>query len=60
MNIWSWNINFSSGQIYLGIYLILESVLLQAVKVDRLGFWDVKVKNWINWFIILFWVLGFG
>ena len=36
----------------MGIYLILESVLLQAVKVDRLGFWDVQVKNWTNWFII--------
>ena len=46
------NINFSAGQMYLGIYLILESVLLQAVKVDKLGFWDVKVKNWTNWFII--------
>ena len=36
----------------MGIYLILEIVLLQAVKVDMLGFWDVKVKNWTNWFII--------
>ena len=52
------NINFYVGQIYLGIYLSLESVLLQAVKVNRIGFWDVKVKNWTNWFIILFWVLG--
>ena len=32
---------FYAGQ----IYFILENVLLQAVKVDRLGFWDVKVKN---------------
>ena len=46
------NINFSAGQIYLGIYLILESVWLQAVKMDRLRFCDVKVKNWTNWFII--------
>ena len=44
--------NFYAGKIYLGIYLILESVLLQAVKVDILGFGDVKVKNWTNWFII--------
>ena len=32
------NINFSAGQIYLGIYLILESVWLQAVKMDKLRF----------------------
>ena len=46
------NINFSTRKIYLGIYLILECVFLQVVKVDRLGFWDVKVKNWINGLII--------
>ena len=36
---------FSVGKIYFGIYLILESVWLQAVKMDRLRFCDVKVKN---------------
>ena len=38
-------VTFLLDKIYSGIYLILESVLLQAVKVDRLVFWDVKVKN---------------